>query len=159
MRSISHTFALALLVALSGCASLPTDVARVSSSHTDRDGQPSRFETLARFDTVARRMRNKSFTIDNVMTNVGGRNVGDEYFGAHEGVNFGDMDVLAVGPAAAEVGTQFDLYWNSALAYPVRSRAALATSTRCGVSSTRTGMPKGTHRTHNGSAPRSWYRI
>lgn len=124
MRSISRTFALALLVALSGCASLPTDVARVSSSHTDRNGQPSRFETLARFDTVARRMRNKSFTIDNVMTNVGGRNVGDEYFGAHEDVNFGDMDALAVGPAAAEVGTQFDLYWNSALAYPVRSLAS-----------------------------------
>lgn len=69
-------------------------------------------------------MHNKSFTIDNVMTNVGGRNVGDEYFGAHEGVNFGDMDALAVGPAAAEVGTQFDLYWNSALAYPVRSLAS-----------------------------------
>jgi putative cardiolipin synthase len=48
----------------------------------------------------------------------GCRNVGDEYYGIHEDVNFGDLDVLAVGPAAAEVDNQFDLYWNSALAYP-----------------------------------------
>jgi len=80
-------------------------------------------ETLARFDTVTRRMHNKSFSVDNVMTIVGGRNVGDEYFGTHEDVNFGDMDVLAVGPAAVKVGDQFDLYWNSALAYPIRALA------------------------------------
>jgi putative cardiolipin synthase len=78
-------------------------------------------ETLTRFKTVTRRMHNKSFSVDNVMTVVGGRNIGDEYFGTHENVNFGDMDVLAVGPAAAKVGKQFDLYWNSALAYPIRS--------------------------------------
>jgi putative cardiolipin synthase len=81
-------------------------------------------ETLARFDTVTRRMHNKSFSVDNVMTIVGGRNVGDEYFGTHEEVNFGDVDVLAMGPAAAEVGNQFDLYWNSQLAYPIESLAA-----------------------------------
>ncbi|UHD14733.1 phospholipase D family protein [Thiocapsa bogorovii] len=78
-------------------------------------------EALARFDTVTRRMHNKSFTVDNLMTIVGGRNIGDEYFGTHENVNFGDMDVLALGPAAEEVGHQFDLYWNSDLAYPVGS--------------------------------------
>jgi putative cardiolipin synthase len=80
-------------------------------------------ETLARFDTVTRRMHNKSFTADNLMTIVGGRNVGDEYYGVHEDLNFGDLDVLAVGPAAAEVGNQFDLYWNSSLAYPIGSLA------------------------------------
>jgi putative cardiolipin synthase len=68
-------------------------------------------------------MHNKSFTVDNLMTVVGGRNVGDEYFGTHVDVNFGDVDVLAVGPAAVEVGNQFDLYWNSELAYPMRSLA------------------------------------
>ncbi len=80
-------------------------------------------ETLARFDTVTRRMHNKSFSVDNSITIVGGRNIGDEYFGTHEDVNFGDLDVLAVGPAAAKVGNQFDLYWNSELAYPIRSLA------------------------------------
>jgi putative cardiolipin synthase len=76
-------------------------------------------ETLTRFDAVTRRMHNKSFTVDNLMTVVGGRNIGDEYFGTHETMNFGDLDVLAMGPAAAEVGQQFDLYWNSSLTYPV----------------------------------------
>jgi putative cardiolipin synthase len=66
-------------------------------------------------------MHNKSFTVDNLMTVVGGRNIGDEYFGTHETMNFGDLDVLAIGPAAAEVGQQFDLYWNSSLTYPVRA--------------------------------------
>lgn len=80
-------------------------------------------ETLARFDSVTRRMHNKSFSVDNSITIVGGRNVGDEYYAAHEDVNFGDMDVLALGPAAVEVGDQFDLYWNSALSYPALSLA------------------------------------
>ncbi|MGB5834794.1 MAG: phospholipase D family protein [Thiohalocapsa sp.] len=82
-------------------------------------------ETLTRFDTVTRRMHNKSFSVDDTMTIVGGRNVGDEYYGADENVNFGDLDVLATGPAAVEVGEQFDLYWNSALAYPVQSLAGM----------------------------------
>jgi putative cardiolipin synthase len=81
-------------------------------------------ETLARFDTVTRRMHNKSFSVDNTVTVVGGRNVGDEYYAAAEDVNFADMDVLAVGPAAVEVGKQFDLYWNNALSYPAQSLAS-----------------------------------
>lgn len=78
-------------------------------------------ETLARFDTVTRRMHNKSFSVDNIVTVVGGRNIGNEYFGTHEKVNFGDIDVLASGPVAAKVGNQFDLYWNSEIAYPIQS--------------------------------------
>jgi putative cardiolipin synthase len=80
-------------------------------------------ETLARFGTVTRRMHNKSFSVDDTMSVVGGRNVGDEYYGVHETVNFGDLDVLAMGPAAVKVGEQFDVYWNSALAYPIQSLA------------------------------------
>ena len=53
---------------------------------------------LTDFGTVTRRMHNKSFTVDNQLAIVGGRNIGDEYFEAAAGVNFGDMDVLAVGP-------------------------------------------------------------
>ena len=36
------------------------------------------------FSRVNRRMHNKSFTIDNQVTSVGGRNIADEYFGARE---------------------------------------------------------------------------
>ena len=48
-------------------------------------------------------MHNKSFTADNRVTIVGGRNVGNEYFGAGEDVLFADLDVMAVGPAVQEV--------------------------------------------------------
>jgi putative cardiolipin synthase len=41
-------------------------------------------------------MHNKSFTADNQLTIIGGRNVGDEYFEADAELAFADMDVLLV---------------------------------------------------------------
>ena len=70
------------------------------------------------FSRLNRRMHNKSFTADNQATIVGGRNVGDEYFGATNGVLFADLDVLAVGPVVAEVSEDFDRYWFSGSSYP-----------------------------------------
>jgi putative cardiolipin synthase len=70
------------------------------------------------FTRVNRRMHNKSFTTDNQATIVGGRNIGNEYFGAGSGVVFADLDVLAVGPAVRDVSNAFDLFWNSRSAYP-----------------------------------------
>ncbi|SDM34837.1 Phosphatidylserine/phosphatidylglycerophosphate/cardiolipin synthase [Janthinobacterium sp. OK676] len=72
------------------------------------------------FSRLNRRMHNKSFTADNQATIVGGRNVGDEYFGAAGDVLFADLDVLAIGPVVGEVSHDFDRYWNSASAYPAR---------------------------------------
>jgi len=71
------------------------------------------------FSRLNRRMHNKSFTADNQATIVGGRNVGDEYFGATHGVLFADLDVLALGPVVSEVSAAFDRYWASASSYPV----------------------------------------
>jgi len=76
---------------------------------------------LTDFTRVNRRMHNKSFTADNQASVVGGRNVGNEYFGAGSGVVFADLDVIAVGAAVREVSTEFDLYWNSLSAYPAAS--------------------------------------
>jgi putative cardiolipin synthase len=70
------------------------------------------------FRRVNRRMHNKSFTVDNEVTVVGGRNVGDEYFDADRAMRFADLDVMAVGPIASEVSTNFDLYFNSEPAHP-----------------------------------------
>jgi putative cardiolipin synthase len=64
-------------------------------------------------------MHNKSFTVDNQVTILGGRNMGNEYFDADPDLAFSDLDVMAIGPVAQEVSTAFDLYWNSELAYPV----------------------------------------
>jgi putative cardiolipin synthase len=73
---------------------------------------------LTRFGFVTRRMHNKSFTVDNQVTILGGRNIGDEYFDAHPDLAYSDMDVLAIGPVVQEVSTSFDLYWNSEFSYP-----------------------------------------
>lgn len=73
---------------------------------------------LADLRRANRRMHNKSFTADNQASIVGGRNVGDEYFGATSGVLFADLDVLAVGPVVQDMSHDFDRYWASASAYP-----------------------------------------
>lgn len=73
---------------------------------------------LTDFSRLNRRMHNKSFTVDNQATIIGGRNVGDEYFGASEEFLFIDLDVLAVGPVVSDVSQDFDRYWRSASAYP-----------------------------------------
>jgi putative cardiolipin synthase len=76
------------------------------------------------FARLNRRMHNKSFTVDNRVTIVGGRNIGDEYFGSGAGPLFGDLDVFAAGPVVAAVSAQFDRYWNSAAAYPIAAFAS-----------------------------------
>ena len=76
--------------------------------------------SLFEFDRVNRRMHNKSMTFDNVVTLVGGRNIGDEYFAAREDSNYNDLDVLGAGPIARDVSATFDEYWNSPYAVPVR---------------------------------------
>ncbi|MGZ8273932.1 MAG: phospholipase D-like domain-containing protein [Burkholderiaceae bacterium] len=72
------------------------------------------------FARVNRRMHNKSFTVDNQLTVVGGRNIGNEYFAAGSGMLFADLDVVAVGAVVPAVSKQFDHYWNSPSAYPAR---------------------------------------
>jgi putative cardiolipin synthase len=74
---------------------------------------------LSDFSRTNRRMHNKSFTVDNQASVVGGRNIGNEYYGVGEGTVFADLDVVALGPAVRDVSRQFDLFWNSASAYPV----------------------------------------
>ena len=66
-----------------------------------------------------RRMHNKSFTADRQASIVGGRNVGNEYFGATDGVLFADLDVLTIGPAVQAIADDFERYWSNLAAYPV----------------------------------------
>ena len=73
---------------------------------------------VSRFGKVTRRMHNKSFTVDNQMAIVGGRNIGNEYFDADPTLDFADLDVLVIGDVVKEVSHAFDLYWNSKLSYP-----------------------------------------
>jgi putative cardiolipin synthase len=77
-------------------------------------------DLLTSFHRTNRRMHNKSFTADNQATIIGGRNVGDEYFEARADLEFGDLDLLTVGPAVGQVAASFDQFWNSTLAVPMR---------------------------------------
>lgn len=63
------------------------------------------------FSRLNRRMHNKSFTVDGVVTLVGGRNIGDAYFGAGEEPLFSDLDVMAIGPVVEDVADDFARYW------------------------------------------------
>ena len=65
------------------------------------------------------RMHNKTWIADNRLAMVGGRNLGDEYFGASEDVNFVDLDFAMVGPIVREASASFDKYWNSRAVYPI----------------------------------------
>lgn len=80
---------------------------------------PKSLGFLMDFSRLNRRMHNKSFTVDNQVTIIGGRNVGDEYFGATQDVLFADLDVMAIGAVVQDVSTDFDRYWASQSAYPV----------------------------------------
>ena len=73
---------------------------------------------LARFN---RRMHGKLWNADGRLAIIGGRNIGDTYFGALEGGsrNSVDADMLLVGPKVTEVSALFDSY--GTLALPCRS--------------------------------------
>lgn len=74
---------------------------------------------LSDFSRLNRRMHNKSFTVDNTASIIGGRNIGNEYFNAGDGVMFADLDVLSVGKVLDEVTNDFTRYWQSASTYPL----------------------------------------
>jgi putative cardiolipin synthase len=78
-------------------------------------------EGALNFGRINRRMHNKSWIADNRIAVVGGRNVGDEYFGAAEEMNFVDLDFAMVGPVVRDASASFDRYWNSPSAYPMET--------------------------------------
>ena len=76
-------------------------------------------EFVVRGTRLNHRMHNKAWIADNAIAIIGGRNVGDEYFGASMQSNFSDTDLVLVGPVVLQVSAEFDEYWNSPDAVPV----------------------------------------
>lgn len=76
-------------------------------------------ELLLRGFSLNRRMHNKAWIVDGRIAVVGGRNIGDEYFGASPESNFMDADLAVVGPPVQETAAIFDAFWNSASAIPL----------------------------------------
>jgi putative cardiolipin synthase len=83
-------------------------------------------EATTSFERINRRMHNKSWIADNRIAIVGGRNIGDEYFGASDEVNFVDLDFAMIGPVVRDASASFDRYWNSPSSYPIEVLDAAA---------------------------------
>lgn len=98
---------------------------RVFNPFRTRVGQGWRrvLEGVLAFRRLNHRMHNKSLTVDDAATVVGGRNVGNAYFGLDPRANFFDLDVLATGATAGEVRASFEAFWNSAHARPLNELA------------------------------------
>ncbi len=71
------------------------------------------------FSRVNRRMHNKLMVADNAAAIVGGRNIGDIYYGVNTIANYRDLDVLAVGPVVRDLSGVFDQFWNSPSTVPI----------------------------------------
>ena len=76
-------------------------------------------EFMFGLERLNHRMHNKAFIVDNAIAIVGGRNIGNNYFGVDAAANFRDLDLAAVGPLVQEVSRSFDQYWNSEFAVPI----------------------------------------
>lgn len=80
---------------------------------------------ITNFNILNRRMHNKSFTVDNAVTIVGGRNIADEYFQSGGAAEFIDEDLIAIGNVVHDVSVGFDQYWNSPKAIPISAFNAM----------------------------------
>lgn len=96
---------------LAALASHPNIQVRLFNPFRLRRWRP--LEYLTDFARLNRRMHNKSFTVDGQVAIVGGRNIGDEYFDAHQAMSFVDLDVMAVGPVVSDIANDFERYWQS----------------------------------------------
>jgi len=97
---------------------------RMFNPFESRTGVVSKIlEIAGRFPRLNRRMHNKTWIADNRIAVVGGRNLGDEYFGGDDEVNFFDLDFAMVGPIVRDASDSFDRYWNASV---VRSMRELA---------------------------------
>ena len=79
-------------------------------------------EGMTSFGRINHRMHNKTWIADNRVAIAGGRNIGDEYYGASEEVNFVDLEFAMIGPVVRDASVSFDKYWNSPP--PTRSKCS-----------------------------------
>lgn len=73
---------------------------------------PRLLQYIFRLGEITRRMHNKSVIIDNAVTILGSRNIGNEYSEARSKQVFSGMEALAIGPIVKDVSASFDRYWN-----------------------------------------------
>jgi putative cardiolipin synthase len=91
------------------------------------------------FRRTNRRMHNKLFIADGQVAVVGGRNIGNEYFGGSDAANHADLDMAVIGPVVSEASAAFELYWTHRTAVPI-SKLSYQTTTPEGFAAKRAGL-------------------
>ncbi len=77
-------------------------------------------ELLWSLKRLNHRMHNKVLIADNVLAIIGGRNIGDEFFGLNPSLEFRDLDLMLSGNAVDRLSFSFDLFWNNPLTKTAR---------------------------------------
>lgn len=70
-------------------------------------------EMIGQMERLNTRMHDKLIVADGHAAVVGGRNLGDHYFGLNSDYNFHDLDLLAFGEISQQAEGMFDHFWNS----------------------------------------------
>jgi putative cardiolipin synthase len=81
------------------------------------------FQMSTQFRQLNRRMHNKQMIVDGHWGIVGGRNIGNPYFGLSRKYNNRDLDMLVTGAVIPQMADDFDVYWNADAAYPGEAMA------------------------------------
>ena len=94
------------------------EVRRFNPGRT-RKGLISRsYQMSTQFQQLNRRMHNKQLIVDGTWGIIGGRNLGNPYFGRSKKYNNRDLDMILTGEVIGEMADDFDEYWNADAAYP-----------------------------------------
>jgi len=74
---------------------------------------------FTQFNRLTKRMHNKVFIADCSTAIIGGRNLGDAYFGSNLSFNFRDIDVFCSGPITQRICKSFNAFWDRKESYPL----------------------------------------
>ena len=84
---------------------------RMFNPWQDRDSLASRAgEMIAQMERLNTRMHDKLLIVDGRAAIIGGRNIGDHYFGLSDTYNFHDTDLMGIGHIALQSNDMFDQF-------------------------------------------------
>jgi cardiolipin synthase C len=87
---------------------------RIFNPWTERGNLVERAgQMLAEMERLNTRMHDKLMIADGRAAIIGGRNIGDHYFGLNENYNFHDTDLFGIGQIGEQANAEFDRFWNS----------------------------------------------
>jgi len=91
----------------------PNIEVRLFNPWKDRSTLSRGGEMVAQMERLNTRMHDKLLIADSQAAVMGGRNIGDHYFGLSHDYNFHDLDLLGFGHVARQANEMFDHFWNS----------------------------------------------